>query len=504
MKKIVILISMLLIFGSLPITATQIHFSLNGVNNYDHLYVCALTTDSAIVHKPDGAGYGYWLPNANPPALEGDSVIITQSSPSFWEFTDGNIHIVFYVNFVSIAPTESWTVDNVSKCSETTITLYAQTNPQEDFTYLWDTGETTLSLSVPTPGIHSAVTTGACGMVEDAIEVIDYVSPQPDLGDDQVVCDGETIVLNPGEFAGYDWTTGATTPTIEVGTTNSYGVTVTDGNGCQASDAILVEFVVNDGEEILLLTIDTISGNNRITWPINGLTDVTTVIYREESSNVYVEVGNAPYLDGGWTDQVSSVNQTWRYKIATIDTCGNESPQSAYHQSISTATVPLVPSGYRIEWTEYLIEGVKTEVVSNYYVFAVDGLGEDWVPVELAMVSGSVTNYNMPTIDDSLFFVGAALAAKDVNGLALSNVVHNPLVSSISDINNKHLFIYPNPSTGVFTVSGRGVVSMYNGIGQCILTDMIDGKKEYVLSRGIYVVKITKDMATYTQTVIIR
>jgi hypothetical protein len=489
--------------------ATHVDLSLTGVTSGSHFFYCT-TVDSVIVHKPEGSGYGYWLPGGNPPALEADTVIILQSSPSFWEFTDGNIQVIFYIHFTSIAPTESWPTDNVSKCPEATITLYAQTNPQPDFTYLWNTGETTLSLSVPTPGPHSVVTNGACGTIGDAIEVIDFQSPEPDLGEDQTVCDGETVVLYPGSFNAYNWTTGMTTATIEVTSTNTYGVTVTDENGCQASDAILVEFVVNDGEEILLLTIDTITGNNKITWQTtNGITNVTTVVYREVSTNVYEQVGSAPYMDGEWTDDINSTNQTWRYKISTIDTCENESSKSLYHQSISTATVPLVPSGYRVEWTEYLIEGSGkdgTKSVSNYYIFAVEGLGGNWIPSQIAMVSGTVTSYNLPAVTDSMFVVGADLGgSKDLtNGLALSNVVDNPLLTGISDIGSEGFLIYPNPSNGVFTVEGAGIISISNILGQCILTERIDRSQEYVLSEGMYFVTIMKDHTTYTQRVIIR
>jgi hypothetical protein len=56
------------------------------------------------------------------------------------------------------------------------------------------------------------------------------------------VCDGTTVTLDAGAgFTTYLWTPGGeTTQTIDVTTADTYGVTVTDANGCQGSDSLAV------------------------------------------------------------------------------------------------------------------------------------------------------------------------------------------------------------------------------------------------------------------------
>jgi len=490
---------------SLSLSASHVHLSLTGVITGSQFYYCT-TIDSVIVHKPAGSGIGVYAHPGIPNIVQ-DSVLITSATQGYWLWDDGTV-VEFYVYFVSISPTDSWTITDTTKCTESSVTLWGQTINQPDFTYLWSTGVTTPYANVSTPGIYAVTVTGVCGMANDQIEVLNYPIPNPDLGPDVIACDGNTVTLDPGIFSSYLWNTGATTPTINVTISGSVSVVVTDTNGCHKSDTIAVTFDINNGEEILIVTIDTTNGYNKVMWDTLGVTDVTTIIYREVSTNVYTQVGTAPYFDGEWTDTVNSTNQTWRYKITTIDTCGNESPQSLYHQTISTATVPLVPSGYRVEWTEYLIEGGKggeTKSVSNYYVFAVNGLGGNWLPNQIAMVSGYVTNYNLPAINDSMFVVGADLGAKSLtNGLALSNVVDNPMISGISNIvATGQIPIYPNPSSGDFTVTGEGILSVYNVIGECVLTGTIHGKTMFHLNSGIYMVKITKQNTTLIQKVII-
>jgi gliding motility-associated-like protein len=65
-----------------------------------------------------------------------------------------------------------------------------------------------------------------------------------DLGNDTTLCDGDTLCLNAG--SGYDqylWSTDSIDSLICVTTTGQYWVTVHDGNDCEASDTINVDFI---------------------------------------------------------------------------------------------------------------------------------------------------------------------------------------------------------------------------------------------------------------------
>ena len=66
--------------------------------------------------------------------------------------------------------------------------------------------------------------------------------PTPSLGPDQTPCTGAPVTLNPGSFSAYLWSNGATTTTISPTASGTFAVTVTDVNGCQGTDAILLTF----------------------------------------------------------------------------------------------------------------------------------------------------------------------------------------------------------------------------------------------------------------------
>ena len=105
-------------------------------------------------------------------------------------------------------------------------------------TYLWNTGETTQTISVSTSGNYSVTITDAngCSATDDANATI-HPNPTVNLGADQVTCAGGTITLDAGNAGStYLWSTGETTQTITVSTSGNFSVTVTDANGCSASD----------------------------------------------------------------------------------------------------------------------------------------------------------------------------------------------------------------------------------------------------------------------------
>jgi gliding motility-associated-like protein len=114
---------------------------------------------------------------------------------------------------------------------------------------------------------------GCESAVRLAVSVSIVVPPIPDLGPDTVLCHGNTLVLDPGDFSSYLWSTGETGGTLTV--TEGIGlirVTVKDEHGCEGSDNVMVD-PCNPAE--LLGTIPNIftpNGDNyHDTWVIENI-----------------------------------------------------------------------------------------------------------------------------------------------------------------------------------------------------------------------------------------
>lgn len=111
--------------------------------------------------------------------------------------------------------------------------------------YVWSTGATGPSLEINEPGNYSLTVTNAQGcQVSDQVEV-QSGGPLPvvELGPDLQLCDGEIATLQGGNFSSYRWSTGASTPTIQVSDSGTYALTVTNAGGCEGSGQIRVESV---------------------------------------------------------------------------------------------------------------------------------------------------------------------------------------------------------------------------------------------------------------------
>lgn len=72
------------------------------------------------------------------------------------------------------------------------------------------------------------------------------------LGEDIMIQSGESIELTAGEEGmSYLWSTGETTASISIDTPGTYSVSLTDDNGCQRTDDIVVELATTSTEELV-------------------------------------------------------------------------------------------------------------------------------------------------------------------------------------------------------------------------------------------------------------
>lgn len=128
----------------------------------------------------------------------------------------------------------------VSACANTPPTLSA---PAPGANYQWSTGATTASIVPSTSGPHTVTITDAQGCeASTTFNVTLFPLPNVDLGPDLSLCGASNQPLNAGNPGStYFWSSGATTQQISVSATGNYSVTVTNTNGCSASDAVSVQ-----------------------------------------------------------------------------------------------------------------------------------------------------------------------------------------------------------------------------------------------------------------------
>ncbi|MCF8459258.1 MAG: tandem-95 repeat protein [Flavobacteriales bacterium] len=107
--------------------------------------------------------------------------------------------------------------------------------------YLWSNGATTQAITVTNTGVFSVnvITAQGCSGNSANVQVTVNPNPVPTVSPvgSTTFCQGGSVTLTTGSYASYLWSTGATTQSINVTTSGSYTVTVTNGNGCVGTSA---------------------------------------------------------------------------------------------------------------------------------------------------------------------------------------------------------------------------------------------------------------------------
>ncbi len=182
-----------------------------------------------------------------------------------------------------------------------------------------------------------------CSMETFTIDIIVTDPPLLDLGPDETICDGASFIIIPvitGDTTGitYLWSTGETTPTIEVTASGIYTLEITVGN-CSATDSIEVTvsdpIIVDLGEDFdscfdenTVLTATVANPENMtFEWYLDGIlltdqTDQTLVIFQAGEYKIIVTdmngcTGEDMVIVGVRDDLVVSVD-------ADFQTCPNE------------------------------------------------------------------------------------------------------------------------------------------------------------------------------------
>lgn len=109
--------------------------------------------------------------------------------------------------------------------------------------YLWNDGSTGQTLTVSGPGTYTVIVTDNNGCQDADGTVISTMLPAPDnfLADTASFCRFDSLILiSAGTYTSYTWNNGSASPSIIVKHPGVYTLDVTDNNGCNGRNTILV------------------------------------------------------------------------------------------------------------------------------------------------------------------------------------------------------------------------------------------------------------------------
>ena len=174
-------------------------------------------------------------------------------------------------------------------------------------TYLWSTGSSQRTITVSQPGTYVTTVTTVYGCsASDSVVVTPFANPSI-LGE-ATFCSGGYTTLTATGGDSYQWSTGATSATINVNTAGNYSVTASTENGCSGSTSVNV--VENQP------AIVTITGNS--------------VICNETGTTLTATSGASYLWSSGETTQSINVNNPGSYSVTVMNAngCSGSSSQT--------------------------------------------------------------------------------------------------------------------------------------------------------------------------------
>jgi len=225
--------------------------------------------------------------------------------------------------------------EDVTICSGDEVILTAE----GDQDFLWNTGETTASITVsPSETTTYSVTSssGDCSVTDEVIVSITEL-PEVSLGDDISICSGNEVTLSAQGIGEFLWSTGENSESISVNPTETSIYTVTASVTCggeilSVTDTLIVNvtpgIILNAGEDVVICSGSEITltaeGNQGFLWSTGETTASITVSPAETTTysvtsssgdctatdNVVVTVGDFPTVNLGEDINICLGNET--------------------------------------------------------------------------------------------------------------------------------------------------------------------------------------------------
>lgn len=217
---------------------------------------------------------------------------------------------------VNVIPPPSPSVADLTICAGKIANLAASGGTA----YTWNTGSSSPSINVSPSTTTSYVVTvsnGTCGVTASATVNV-QAAPSVNITAPLSLCSGVATLTANGTGT-YQWSTSATTPSINITQSGTYQVTVTDANGCSATTQATV----------LAETPPTIVGNLQI-CSTNGLTTIS--IAGNYSSYEWNTSATTPSI---------TLSQTGNYQVTVTDANGCKTSQSFSISNYPTSSVSI-------------------------------------------------------------------------------------------------------------------------------------------------------------------
>lgn len=307
-------------------------------------------------------------------------------------------------------------------------------------------------------------------------------------------------------------------PVANPNETTTYTVEVSTASGCVFSDNVMVTVLPLQKPAINYVLVNE-ANKNVLNWsmPPTGAVD-SFVIYKETNvSDMYLKIGVTKSTESlSYTDTLSNPEvQSNRYKISSIDICGNESQLSSSHKTMHLSINKGINNIWNLIWEPY--EGFS---VSTYNIYR--GINPDNVQI-IGSLSGSNTQFSDYTAPVGFIYYQIEAVSSNKNNIktlkvksenqvffsSRSNIASNKreIIASLNEnLDSDIIELFPNPASDEVTMKINATIiekfhlKIYNAIGQLIKYIDIESEFQKVdiseLNKGVYFFELSNENQT--------
>lgn len=442
--------------------------------------------------------------------------------------------------------------DKTINCGNSVLLDQPSTNNSNSgtITYKWTpaTGlsSDTIAQPIASPKITTTytltITSSAGCSATDAVVVT--VNPLTvNAGADKLTACSTPVQLGPtsSNYSGsgivkYKWTPAVglsndtiANPIATVSSATEYTLTITNENGCTASDLMKVDVSTLEKPKIDFVSVSSAT-KNVINWTRIANQNVSAYrIYRETNmAENYIKIGDLiDNTSNYFVDTLSAPNvQSNSYKLAVVDVCGNESPMSDSHKTMHLSINQGINGTWNLIWEQYVGFTVSTYNIyrgtTQTDIRQIGSLsGNNSQFTDFTAPSGSVY-YQIEAVSSSSAGIpafGKSLVTSSENGLSItsrSNVATNKSavdgIFQLKDLSSA-LSVYPNPASDKFNLvlnfplTKKTIVKIFDVAGTQIKSELILSNNQTIntdiLPNGIYMIVVESDAFIAKQKLVV-
>ena len=200
---------------------------------------------------------------------------------------------------------------------------------------------------------------GCDSVVTLHLTIVPTITPVIAVNGSLTACgNGSATLTVPGNYSNFVWSTGAVSSALTVNEAGYYWVTATDVYGCEGvSEMVQLGGSVQIDETPAICMVGVDNDHNLVVWEPLTDPDVSEYrIYREDGqANIFEPLAVIPASNSNaYVDATADPSvRAYRYKITAADTCGGETPMSAFHKTVHLTINQGLGNSYNLIWTPY-------------------------------------------------------------------------------------------------------------------------------------------------------